>query len=67
MRWLFLVAAIVAEVAAALSMQAAVDQPGWYALVVDGYVAAFVRLILVLRAGRAVGLRMASGEPPASL
>ncbi len=56
MRWLFLGTAIVAEVTGALSMQAAVDQPGWYALVVAGYVAAFAMLILVLRAGMAVGV-----------
>ncbi|MBT1621166.1 QacE family quaternary ammonium compound efflux SMR transporter [Curtobacterium flaccumfaciens pv. oortii] len=56
MKWLFLGTAIVAEVTGALSMQAAVDQPGWYALVVVGYVAAFAMLILVLRAGMAVGV-----------
>ncbi|TCU50035.1 SMR family transporter [Curtobacterium sp. PhB146] len=56
MKWLFLGTAIVAEVTGALSMQAAVDKPGWYALVVVGYVAAFAMLILVLRAGMAVGV-----------
>ena len=56
MKWLSLGIAIVAEVTGALSMQAAVDEPTWYALVVVGYVAAFLVLIRVLRAGMAVGV-----------
>jgi small multidrug resistance pump len=39
-----------------LSLQAAVDQPGWYALVVAGYLAAFVCLARVLAGGMAIGV-----------
>ncbi|RIJ53288.1 QacE family quaternary ammonium compound efflux SMR transporter [Clavibacter lycopersici] len=56
MRWLLLGAAIVAEVTAALALQAAVDAPGWYALVVAGYLTAFGFLTRVLKAGMAVGV-----------
>ncbi|MCE0459468.1 DMT family transporter [Curtobacterium flaccumfaciens] len=55
-QWVFLSLAIVSEVTAALSMQAAVDRPGWYALVVVGYLTAFVLLVQVLRAGMGVGV-----------
>jgi small multidrug resistance pump len=55
-KWLFLSGAILLEVAAALSMQAAVLDSGWYALVVIGYVGAFVLLVQVLKAGMAVGV-----------
>ncbi|MCE0459607.1 DMT family transporter [Curtobacterium flaccumfaciens] len=55
-KWLFLATAIIAEVTAALSMQAAVDHPGWYALVAVGYISAFLLLIRVLRAGMGVGV-----------
>ncbi len=48
--------AIVSEVAAALALQAAVDVPGWYALVVAGYLTAFWFLTRVLKAGMAVGV-----------
>lgn len=56
MKWIYLGAAILSEVTAALSMQAAVDQPGWYALVVAGYLASFALLIRVLRSGMAIGV-----------
>ena len=56
MKWLFLGTAIVAEVTGALSMQAAVEQPAWYAVVAVGYVTAFLMLIRVLRSGMAVGV-----------
>ena len=56
MKWVFLAAAIVAEVTASLALQAAVDQPGWYALVVVGYLVAFGMLILVLRRGMGIGV-----------
>ncbi|WP_198519501.1 DMT family transporter [Microbacterium sp. BR1] len=56
MRWIYLTAAILTEVTAALSLQAAVDAPGWYALVVVGYLAAFFFLTRVLAAGMAVGV-----------
>jgi small multidrug resistance pump len=55
-KWLFLSSAILLEVAAALSMQAAVGDAGWYALVVIGYVGAFILLVQVLKAGMAVGV-----------
>nr|WP_316288456.1 SMR family transporter [Clavibacter michiganensis] len=55
-RWLLLGAAIVSEVAAALALQAAVDVPGWYALVVAGYLTAFWFLTRVLKAGMTVGV-----------
>jgi small multidrug resistance pump len=55
-KWVFLAAAIVAEVTASLALQAAVDHPGWYALVVAGYLTAFGMLILVLRAGMGIGV-----------
>ncbi|MBX5485859.1 DMT family transporter [Mycolicibacterium hassiacum] len=54
--WMLLAAAIVIEVAATLSLRASQDHPGWLALVVLGYPAAFVLLTLVLRAGMAVGV-----------
>jgi len=56
MKWIYLGAAILSEVTAALSMQAAVDQPGWYVLVVAGYLASFALLIRVLRSGMAIGV-----------
>ncbi len=56
MRWLLLGAAIVSEVAAALALQAAVDVPGGYALVVAGYLTAIWFLTRVLKAGMAVGV-----------
>ena len=56
MTWLWLAGAIVVEVTASLSLQAAVDSPGWYALVVAGYLASFALLIRVLRAGMAIGV-----------
>ncbi|MBM7412425.1 small multidrug resistance pump [Clavibacter michiganensis] len=56
MRWLLLGAAIVSEVVASLALQAAVEVPGWYALVVAGYLTAFWFLTRVLKAGMAVGV-----------
>lgn len=37
-------------------LRAAVDHPGWYAVVVPAYVTAFVLLGAVLRAGMALGV-----------
>ncbi|OUE18934.1 Spermidine export protein MdtJ [Clavibacter michiganensis] len=56
MRWLLLGGAIASEVTASLALQAAVDAPGWYALVVVGYLVAFGFLTRVLKAGMAVGV-----------
>jgi small multidrug resistance pump len=53
---MLLAAAIVCEVAASLSLKAALDAPGWYAVVVPGYVGAFVLLSFVLRAGVPLGV-----------
>ncbi|MCP2175153.1 DMT family transporter [Williamsia maris] len=54
--WLFLGAAIVSEVAGSLALKAALDHPGWYGLVVVGYLAAFVLLDRVLRRGFPLGV-----------
>ncbi|MBJ7288859.1 SMR family transporter [Williamsia sp.] len=54
--WLFLGAAIVSEVTGSLALKAALDHPGWYALVVIGYLAAFVLLDRVLRRGLPLGV-----------
>ena len=56
MKWIYLSGAIVTEVTASLALQAAVDAPGWYALVVAGYVGAFFMLTRVLKAGMAIGV-----------
>ncbi|MFB2580549.1 multidrug efflux SMR transporter [Herbiconiux sp. P15] len=55
-KWFLLGAAILTEVSASLSLKAALDHPGWYVLVVAGYLAAFVLLALVLRAGMPLGV-----------
>jgi len=54
--WLWLAGAIAVEVTASLALQAAVDAPGWYALVVAGYLTAFVCLTRVLKGGMAIGV-----------
>ncbi|MCM6761231.1 SMR family transporter [Rathayibacter sp. ZW T2_19] len=56
MRWIYLGGAILLEVTAALSMQAAVDAQGWYVVVAIGYLGAFFLLTRVLRTGMAVGV-----------
>ena len=55
-RWLLLIAAVLSEVVATLSLKAALDEPAWYALVVTGYGAAFTFLAAVLRRGTPVGV-----------
>lgn len=55
-KWLYLLAAILLEVAATLALRAAVDRPGWYALVVAGYLGAFTALTFVLRSAMNVGV-----------
>lgn len=55
-KWLFLGAAIASEVTGSLSLKAALENPGWYALVAVGYGASFVFLSLVLRTGLALGV-----------
>nr|WP_196791345.1 SMR family transporter [Motilibacter aurantiacus] len=53
---LLLPGAILAEVSGSLALKAALDQPAWYALVVAGYLSAFVLLGAVLRSGMALGV-----------
>lgn len=54
--WLLLAGAIVTEVSASLSLKAALTHPGWFVVVVVGYLAAFLFLSLVLRGGMALGV-----------
>ncbi|MBX8686925.1 QacE family quaternary ammonium compound efflux SMR transporter [Mycobacterium sp. 20091114027_K0903767] len=54
--WALLIAAVATEVSATLSLRASQDHSAWLALVVTGYLAAFVLLTLVLRAGMPVGV-----------
>jgi small multidrug resistance pump len=54
--WLLLAGAIAVEVTASLSLKAALDAPIWYVPVVVGYVASFVLLGFVLRAGMPLGV-----------
>ncbi|WP_440709062.1 DMT family transporter [Herbiconiux sp. YIM B11900] len=56
MKWILLAAAIVSEVTGSLSLKAALDHPGWYVVVVVGYVAAFVMLGKALRLGLHLGV-----------
>lgn len=57
MAWLFLSAAIAAEVSGTLSLRmAALGQRAYYAVVVAGYGAAFVLLALTLDRGLALGV-----------
>ncbi|MDO4257452.1 MAG: SMR family transporter [Kocuria sp.] len=55
-KWLFLVLAIGCEVTGSLSMKAAVESPGFYALATLGYVGAFVCLFVSLRSGMSLGV-----------
>jgi small multidrug resistance pump len=56
LKWLLLGGAIITEVAGSLSLKGALEHPLLYIVVVVGYLAAFVLLTLVLRAGVAVGV-----------
>ena len=55
-RWALLAAAISSEVTATLALRASQDRGAWLVLVVAGYLASFVFLTLVLRAGIPVGV-----------
>ncbi len=55
-QWLLLGGAILTEVSGSLSLKAALTHPGFYAIVVVGYVTAFVLLWLALRDGMPVGV-----------
>ncbi|WP_299569048.1 SMR family transporter [uncultured Williamsia sp.] len=56
MTWLILLGAILAEVAATLSLKGSQSHPALYVVVVVGYAAAFVCLTVVLRRGLALGV-----------
>jgi small multidrug resistance pump len=56
MTWILLAAAIATEVAASLSLKAALDQPVYYISVVLGYLAAFTCLTFALRRGMPLGV-----------
>jgi small multidrug resistance pump len=56
LKWVLLGGAIVTEVAGSLSLKGALEYPALYVVVVVGYLAAFVLLTLVLRAGMPVGV-----------
>ena len=55
-KWILLVTAIVSEVTATLSLRAALDHPAWYAVVITGYISAFVALGFTLRSGMGIGV-----------
>ncbi|MCB1263734.1 MAG: multidrug efflux SMR transporter [Mycobacterium sp.] len=55
-RWALLFGAIGTEVTGTLSLRAFQEHHAWLALVVIGYVASFVLLTMVLRAGMPVGV-----------
>ncbi len=54
--WGLLGAAITMEIAATLSLRASQDHSAWLAVVVAGYLGAFVLLTMVLRTGMPVGV-----------
>ncbi|TAP44968.1 SMR family transporter [Arthrobacter sp. S39] len=56
MKWIFLASAITSEVAASLSLKAALNVPAFLVIVVAGYIASFAFLAGVLRAGLALGV-----------
>ncbi|MGE2714480.1 DMT family transporter [Mycolicibacterium litorale] len=56
MTWLFLIAAIVCEVGATLSLKGAESAPLLYGVVAVGYVGAFVCLTLTLKRGMGLGV-----------
>ena len=55
-RWFVLFSAITVEVAATLSLKAALTGPFWYLIVVAGYASALVLLAVCLRLGMPVGV-----------
>ena len=56
MKWILLAGAITSEVAASLSLKAALNDPAFFIIMVAGYIASFVFLAGVLRAGLALGV-----------
>ncbi|MBP0932446.1 QacE family quaternary ammonium compound efflux SMR transporter [Streptomyces sp. KCTC 0041BP] len=55
-KWLLLLAAILLEATATISLRGALDHPALYSLVAVGYLGSFAALSLVLRAGMALGV-----------
>lgn len=55
-KWVFLALAIGLEVTGSLSLKAALDAPGFYALVISGYVGSFLALFMALRNGMSLGV-----------
>jgi small multidrug resistance pump len=56
MKWILLASAITSEVAASLSLKAALKDPAFFIVVVTGYIASFAFLAGVLRAGLGLGV-----------
>ena len=54
--WFLLVTAVLTEVAATLALKGALEHPALYVVVVGGYVASFLGLVGVLRAGMPLGV-----------
>ena len=55
-QWVLLLGAIACEVTGSLSLKAALDRPALYVVVGTAYVASFVLLAAVLRAGMGLGV-----------
>jgi small multidrug resistance pump len=55
-QWLCLGGAVITEVSATLALKAALEAPGWYVLVIAGYVAAFFLLAVCLRLGMSISV-----------
>lgn len=55
-KWSFLVLAVFLEVSGSLSLKAALDAPGFYAVVAVGYVGTFLALFMSLRKGMGLGV-----------
>ncbi|MDR6144097.1 small multidrug resistance pump [Microbacterium foliorum] len=55
-KWSALGVAIIAEVAGAMSLKVALQQPWWFALTIAGYVTAFALMAWLLRDGNALGV-----------
>ncbi|PZO69342.1 MAG: QacE family quaternary ammonium compound efflux SMR transporter [Sphingomonas taxi] len=55
-RWLLLAVAVVAEVAGALALKAALNQPLWIVLTIAGFATSFTVLARLLRTGSSLGV-----------
>lgn len=55
-KWVFLATAIVLEVTGSLSLKAALEAPGLYAVVAVGYLGSFTALYYALRNGMGLGV-----------